>query len=364
MPTLKSSHKWILVYLIFIVSLSVSNNGQTLDKNADKEKGIKLIADEAARRVDVIIDGKPFTSYIFPKNLKKPALYPLRTSTGTLVTRGFPMEPRPGERVDHPHHVGLWLNYGDVNGVDFWNNSDERSTSEQSKMGTVLHRRVVGAKDGKEEAQLEVEADWIMPDGRPILNERTRYIFSAKENLRIIDRTTTLTALDKRVIFKDNKEGLLGLRLARFLEHPSDKAEVFTDSSGRPTKVSVLNNEGVTGLYQSSRGKSGDEVWATRSEWVMLTGETNGEKVTLVIMDHKKNPNHPTYWHARGYGLFAANPLGQKIFAEAKNEPKINSFNLTLEPKESITFKFRVLIASGNLDQDKIKSNYEAFNKN
>ena len=86
--------------------------------------GVEVKVNEAAKRVDVTIDGKPFTSYIWPATLKKPVLYPLRTAKGTLVTRGFPLDPRKGERVDHPHHVGMWLNHGDVNGLDFWNNSD------------------------------------------------------------------------------------------------------------------------------------------------------------------------------------------------------------------------------------------------
>src|ERR1700748_3584411 len=87
-------------------------------------KGVKVTADEAHRRVDITIDGKPFTSYIWPTSLEKPVLYPLIDDSGTTVTRGYPLEPRPNERVDHPHHAGMWFNYGNVNGFDFWNNSD------------------------------------------------------------------------------------------------------------------------------------------------------------------------------------------------------------------------------------------------
>jgi hypothetical protein len=85
---------------------------------------VSVVVNEEARRVDIAIDGQPFTSYIWPTTLKKPVLYPLRAATGTVVTRGFPLEQRPGERIDHPHHAGLWLNYENVNGIDFWNNSD------------------------------------------------------------------------------------------------------------------------------------------------------------------------------------------------------------------------------------------------
>src|SRR5574341_1549704 len=98
--------------------------------------GVSIVRKDTDRRVDVLIDDKPFTSYIWPTALKKPVLYPIRSARGTLVTRGFPLDPRPGERVDHPHHVGLWFNYGDVNGLDFWNNSDDIPAERAPKMGT------------------------------------------------------------------------------------------------------------------------------------------------------------------------------------------------------------------------------------
>ena len=108
---------------------------------AQSGKGVQVVADEPHRRVDITIDGKPFTSYIWPTSLKKPVLYPLITEDGTTVTRGYPLEPRPDERVDHPHHAGLWFNYGNVNGFDFWNNSDAIKPEVRSKMGTVLHTK-------------------------------------------------------------------------------------------------------------------------------------------------------------------------------------------------------------------------------
>ena len=117
--------------------------------------GVDVKVNEAAKRVDVTIDGKPFTSYIWPSTLKKPVLYPLRTREGTLVTRGFPLDPRPGERVDHPHHVGMWLNHGDVNGLDFWNNSDAIPAEQAPKMGTIYHQRIVSAKSGATEGELD-----------------------------------------------------------------------------------------------------------------------------------------------------------------------------------------------------------------
>ena len=79
------------------------------------QKGVQIVRDDAQRKVDVLFDGKPFTSYIYPADLEKQVLYPLYTAKGTDITRGFPLNPRPFEQVDHPHHIGSWFNFGDVN---------------------------------------------------------------------------------------------------------------------------------------------------------------------------------------------------------------------------------------------------------
>src|SRR3954470_8170858 len=214
--------------------------------------GVEIKVNEAARRVDVTIDGQPFTSYIWPDTLKKPTLYPLRTAKGTLVTRGFPLDPRKGERVDHPHHVGLWLNHGDVNGLDFWNNSTAIKAADAPKMGTIYHRKIVDAKSGASEGELTVETAWMTPDNKQLLKETTRFVFRGSADSRTIDRITTLTALDQKVVFHDSKEGVLGMRVRRELEQPADKPEVFTDGSGKSTAVPVLDNTGVSGKYVSS----------------------------------------------------------------------------------------------------------------
>src|SRR5438552_19094055 len=130
---------------------------------------VAVAPNEAARRVDITIDGKPFTSYIWPERIKKPVLYPIRSASGTPVTRGWPLDPRPGERVDHPHHVGLWLNYENVNGIDFWNNSDAIKPADAPKMGTILHRRIVDAKSGSDRGELVTDSDWVLHDGKVIL---------------------------------------------------------------------------------------------------------------------------------------------------------------------------------------------------
>ena len=317
---------------------------------------VSLSVDEERRRVDVSVDGQPFTSYIWPESIAKAVLYPLRTAKGTIITRGFPLEPRPGERVDHPHHVGLWLNYESVNGIDFWNNSEAIKPQDAPKMGTIRHRSIVLARSGSDEGELEVEADWLTSDKTVLLKEHTRYVFRGGPDFRSVDRTTTLTAQNEKVVFADAKDGMLGLRVVRALEAPSEKPEKFTDASGRVTTVAKLDNTGVNGVYLTSEGKKGEAAWGTRGRWCNLNGKIGDEPVTISIFDHPSNPGFPTYWHARGYGLFAANPLGEKVFSNGKEE-----LNLTLGSGQSVTFRYRILISSEMATVGSTVRAYQAF---
>ena len=306
---------------------------------AQQAPRILVTVHDNAKRVDVAIDGKPFTSYIWPPVLKKPVLYPLLSAQGTPVSRGFPPEPGKGERVDHPHHVGLWFNHGDVNGFDFWNNSTEVEGERIAKMGTIHHRRVVFARSGDDRGELMVEAEWIDGAGTPLIREQTRFVFRGSVDLRSIDRITTLTAVAPRVLFRDNKEGTLGIRVARELEQPGEKADVS-----------------VTGQYVSSEGKKGDAVWGSRGRWTLLGGRIKSEPITIAILDHPANPGYPTHWHARGYGLFAANPLGQKALEDGDVE-----ITLPLERGRSATFRYRVLILSAAPDPARIERESKVF---
>ena len=309
------------------------------------------------RRVDVTVDGKPFTSYVWPERLAKPVLYPIRTARGTFVTRGFPLDPRPGERVDHPHQVGFWLNFGDVDGVDFWGTSEAVPPAERARMGTIRHREVVAARGGSGKGELEVRADWVAPGPKVVLEEATRYVFRADAAMRAIERLTTLTARGGTSTFRDTKEGMLGLRVARALEQPADKPEVFTDASGKPTAVPVLDNKGVTGLYTSSEGLKGDAVWGTRARWMALSGRVGDEDVVLLILDHPKNPGHPTHWHARGYGLFAANPFGPKAYSNGKDK----ELPFSLHAGQSVVLRHRLAILPGPFSAEKAEAAWKDF---
>lgn len=316
---------------------------------------ISIRVDDARRRADVLVDGQPFTAYRWPEDVAKPVLYPLRSARGTPVTRGFPIDPLPNERTDHPHHVGMWFNFGDVNGLDFWNNSPAVPAANRDRYGSIVHRGLDGLGDG-EVGQLSARADWVDAAGTVLLRERSDFRFTAGPQRRVIDRKTTLeAAID--VLFRDNKEGTFGIRVSRFLEHPSTELARFTDAQGRPSDVPRMANEGVNGRYRSSAGLEGDAVWGTRAEWVRLSGRLGEEQVHLVIFDHPSNPGHPTYWHARGYGLFAANPLGQKPLSQGREE-----LNLRLARGELAVFRYRVIIDSNpTLDDEALNAEFRAF---
>lgn len=354
------NRRWILSLsaLAMATSASAQATAKASTPKASDANFVEVVKHEADRRVDVMVGGKPFTSYIWPTTQKKAVLYPIRSAQGLVVTRGFPLDPKPGERVDHPHHAGLWFNYGDVNGLDFWNNSDSIKAAQAPRMGTIVHKSVRGSTNGAGAGTLDVTEDWVNSANTPLLREDTHFIFHAQNGMRSIDRITTLTALDAPVNFTDNKEGVIGMRVARSLEQPSLTPEKYTDARGLVTNVAKMDTAGVHGHYLSSEGKDGDAVWGTRGKWTMLTGDVGGAPVTLAMLDHPKNVGFPTYWHARGYGLFAANPLGQKALSNGKDE-----LNFKLDAGQSVTFRHRILILDGTATPADIEKQYTAFVK-
>jgi hypothetical protein len=318
--------------------------------------GVQVKPDVAQRRVDITVDGQPFTSYIWPTTLKKPVLYPIIDSDGLTVTRGYPLVPRPGERTDHPHHDGLWFNYSNVNGYDFWNNSDAIPAAREPKMGTIRFDRIVSSSSGAHRGELVTESTWVDGSGKPIIAETTRFIFMNHDGVRTIDRTATLHALDT-VVFHDDKDGLLGLRVASWLESPEAKGGTFTDDSGHITKVSGASPD-ASGVYLTSEGVKGEAAWATRGRWCSLTGHTGDHVSTIAIFDHPGNPGYPTYWHARDYGLFAANPLGRDNFDKTQAP-----FNYTIEKGQTATFRYRVVFYPRAVTSAELNREADAFAK-
>ena len=309
-----------------------------------KEK-VEFKNDPGGKKVEVMVGGRLFTAFIYPDNMEKQSLYPIASASGKLITRGYPLDPRPFERTDHPHHVGLWFNFGDVNGLDFWNNSFAIKAEDKPKYGTVKFRKIVS--ENPSQGTLVTQSDWVDVNDKVLLNEETSFVFEGTGTLRSIERSSKLTARQK-VTFVENKEGLVGLRLDRAFEEPSQKPEKFLDANGIETEVPIMNNEGVNGVYRNAEGISGGNVWSKRSPWVALRAQKEGEVITIVIIDNKNNVNYPAWSHARGYGLFATNNLGGRAFDKNAQPVKV-----VLNEGESIVFKHKIIIG-GDLNDAEI----------
>lgn len=345
-----------MMYKFLTVSVLVLLSFVTI---AQKTTGFKLVEKPEKKQVDVMYNNKLLTAYCYYDSIRKPILFPVNTVDGITVTRGYPIQPVAGERTDHPHHNGIWLNYESVNGLDFWNNSTAIPMDKRSQYGTIKHQRVISKNTGGNKASLTIAAMWIRPDNKVLLNEQTTFNFTVNGSNFIIDRRTTLTATDIPVVFKDVKDGMLAIRVARELELPSKEPATFVDDKGNITKVAPSGTGEVTGMYINSEGVKGDSVWSTKGKWCILTGQKQGKDITIAMIDHSSNVGYPTYWHARGYGLFALNPLGRKVFSNGKEE-----FNFTLQPQQSATMRYRIIIHSGSaLTRDQMNRFASDFKK-
>lgn len=338
--------------LVFTVLICIA----VIYSSAQQQVTVVEVPDE--KKVNILIDGDLFTSYLFTENLKKPILWPVVSAGGNEVTRQFPLKVKAGERADHPHHVGVWFNYGDVNGLDFWNNSNAVPEEKADNYGTIYHESIGTTKSGQGQGLLVTASSWKDNMGNTLLNEVSEYIFTVAGTTRIIDRSIVLRATNNIVKVTDNKEGMFAIRVARELELPSEGKVSLTDSHGNVTEINATDDDTASGSYLSSEGITDNDVWATRARWMKLSGELNGEKVAIVIFDHPSNPGYPTYWHARGYGLFAANTLGQKVFSNGKEE-----MNFEILPGKPASFVYRLAVFSGDPTNQEIEQMAKDFTK-
>lgn len=281
--------------------------------------------------IAVNVDGKPFTTFHYGEEANKPFLAPLRTASGKIVTRGFPMQMIQGESRDHLHHRGLWFSYDDVNGVKFWENDPSYT---KGKVGKIVVKSAQW-KDGEKSGVLTAVMEWREPDGKVLLTENREMTFYPDPQLRIIDFHITLTAATD-VTIGDTKEGAFAIRLAEnFTER---KGGTMTDSEGRNKMANV---------------------WGKRAKWVDYTGEVDGERIGVAIFDHPSNPGAPTYWHARDYGLFALNPFGQNAF-----DPQAPERKQQLAAGKKMEFRWRVVIHPGDTASGKVDDLYRAYTAN
>ena len=296
-------------------------------------------------RIDVFIGGQPFTSYFFGSESPKPYLHPLRSAQGTTVTRGFPMRKDiPGETADAPHHRGLFFAHGDINGIDFWAEEELGSKTKETVKGvkhsslalpygrTVL-RKLEKMRGGPKSGTIRALFNLVGPDGKVIAQEEQAFTFRGGASTRTIDCEFAIQATNGPVKMEDTKEGTFAIRLARALQEPDGY---------------MSNSEGAVGEKQ---------IWGKRANWVDYSGTVAGEKLGIAIFDHPSNPKHPTYWHARGYGLLAANPFGEHDFYHDKTRDG----SVTIPTGGTMVLRYRVLIHPGDAREAGVAEAYQRY---
>jgi hypothetical protein len=288
---------------------------------------------ESYNQIHILKDGRHVTSYLYDSVLLKPILYPVYSPSGIRIQRQYPLLSVEGESHDHPHHAGLFFTYGtegEVNGNNFW--------ASQQGLAKIRHSNVIRMVTEPGKAILETKANWIGNGGEVVLVEDRNTVFTGNEMNNAIDFTFRLKAIGKDVIFRDTKEGMFAIRVADWLSEAHGNG-VYLNSYGDTTEANV---------------------WGKPAKWVRLEGRMDGKKIGVIIMNHPASVNYPTYWHARGYGLFAANPLGQSVFQEGRNVENPEPLNYVIEAGDTALFKFKLIIYEGDFSANQIKA---AFNE-
>ena len=289
-------------------------------------------------RVRVEIGGQLFTEYIF-KGAPRPFLHPILAADGTQLTRNFPMETTEGEEIDHPHHRSLWFTHGAVNGVDFW--------TEGTGKGTIVSDSVEHRADQKA-GTIQARNRWVTPDGKLVCTDETVIRFFALAEGRFLDYEVTLHALPgETLVLGDTKEGSMAIRLAQWMTmtHKYQKREV--EGQGH-----AVNDSGVRDA----------SAWGKRAAWVDYYAPRNGQIYGVAVFDHPSNPRHPTWWHVRDYGLFAANPFGQHDFEGTKEQPlPKNTGDLVVPAGGSVTFRYRFYFHTGDEKIARVAQMFDAY---
>jgi hypothetical protein len=266
--------------------------------------------------LEFTVDGGLFTIYRYTDALVRPVFHPVLAAGDLAVTRGFPMvDAIPGETTDHPHHRGIWVAHGDVNGADNW--------SEEPGHSRTIHRELSGVTCGSVSAAFQATADWVTPKGEALVKERRRVrIFGLPGDVRVLDLDVSLIPAAGPVTFGDTKEGgICSIRVATSMQ--GDRGGLITNADG---------------------GVGESQTWGWRSAWCDYSGPAGGRVVGIAILDSPSSFRHPVYWHVRDYGLMTANPFGWSHF---NRDPSQNGA-YTLQPGDSLDFRYRVLAHPGS----------------
>jgi len=313
----------------FIASLLILSASALRVVAAD---GVQITEQPDKLRVE--INGKLFTEYHFGKDAPHVYFYPVLGPGGTPMTRNWPMKEVEGEERDHHHHRSLWFSHGAVNGIDFW--------AETPKAGKIVHDKMLEVKGGPTFGIIRSANKWVAPDGQVVMTDESTFRVQARPDTeRLFDFEITLKAGGKEIVLGDTKEGTMAIRI--------NEAMRLSHGKGKPG----------TGHIVQSTGVRDDATWGKRADWCDYHAPLEGKVVGIALFDHPSNPKHPTWWHVRDYGLFAANPFGIHDFE--RKEP--GAGNLTIPPGKSLTFKYRFYMHEGDEVQAKVAEHYQEYVK-
>jgi Family of unknown function (DUF6807) len=316
---------------VFVIVLTLAA-AVRLSTNQD-EASVELRRDGS--HVDVLIDGRPFTTYYFDQTVAKPYFFPLRSAAGTVVTRGFPMTTAiAGEDRDEPHQRAMYFAHGDINGFDFWGEAAHPRWSDHSlsTFGRTVFRSLDEFSGGDSAGQLRATFDLVSPAG-VIARETQTFEFAGNDRSRTIDCEFSIDASHGPVTIGDTKEGTFAIRVVKALDSPPGR---------------MVNANGA-------RGEKG--IWGKRAAWVDYSGRVGDEDVGIAVFDHPANLRVPTYWHARAYGLLAANPFGVRHFTGDRRQ----NGNYVIPAGESLVFRYRVFIHHGDSVKADVAKAYAQF---
>ncbi len=344
----------LLVAMFFSLSACSS---EVVEKEYDP---VEIVVFQDEHRIDVRVDGDLFTSYTYTDTLpalNRPVLYPVYTSRNSKVTRGYPVSPRAGERANYPNQIGLWLGHGDVNGVDFWNSGNP--VAEEGSFGSIQHHAITSTSSGQQEGVVEVEKRWVSDEGAHLLTEQTRYVFRAHDRYRSIDCFMTFIAEEERVTIRGDSEGFIAFRAAEALELPLELSEgetiLIVDENGQPRETTP-GPDNRYGVFINSGNNRDLETHGLQANWLSLSAIINFEPATVAIFDHPDNPGSPPYWNVQSYGMFSSNPFGGHIYGDGGE-----SQDLTLDPGESVSFRYRIVIEADLMLASDLDAYYQTF---
>ncbi|MFO0948853.1 MAG: PmoA family protein [Planctomycetota bacterium] len=291
-------------------------------------QGVELKKTDAG--LDILIDGELFTTYTIGNF--KPYCWPMIGPTGKPITRAYPMKfGVKGESPDHHHHRSFWFTHGSVNGTDFW--------SETPAAGKTVHREFNKTTSGPVFGELVTTVDWIDRKGKKVCDDVRRMRVYRFPQGRLFDYDIVVKAADEPVVFGDTKEGMFGFRVAGSMN------------------VQQMVKGREKGHLINSAGDKDKEAWGKRAAWCDYYGLLEGETVGIAMFDKPTNFRHPTYWHARDYGLFCANPFGIGDFTGDKK----NDGTHTLPANEKLRFEYRIYMHKGDADAAKVAEFYTPY---